>query len=115
LLDKRLEAGRNLLEGRNNSSESPAKVQLEALHHLAELAENIANDWSHRWSSEATTGVDAIECGLKLRDKLVHIARGDRLGHSAPSKRALHLTQEAKDGLEGLDDLAGLLVGVCTL
>ena len=67
------------------------------------------------YSSKTTTGVDAIECGLELGDELVNVARGDRLRHSAASERSLHLTQEAKDGLEGLDDLAGLLVGVGAL
>jgi len=98
------------LEGRNNASKGTTKVRLEALHHLAELTEDIVDDWSHRWSSKTSTCVDAIERGLELGDELVNIARGGRLGHSTASKRTLHLTQQAKDRLEGLDDLAGLLV-----
>jgi len=44
LLEKRLEGGRNLLEGRNNSTEGTTKGRLEALHDLAHLAEDIVYD-----------------------------------------------------------------------
>ena len=49
---------------------------------------------------------------MKLRGKLAHVACSEGLGHGAAGHHSLHLTQHAKDGLEGLDHLAGLLVGV---
>jgi len=112
LLNEGLESGEELLEGGDNSSKAGAEVRLEALHYLAELTEHVVHQGSDGGRSETATGVHAKQGRLKLRNKLVHVACSEGLGHAAAGDQSLHLTQHAKDGLEGLDHLAGLLVGV---
>jgi len=79
LLHEGLEGGYDLLERRNNSAKGSSKAGLITLHHLVELAEDIADDWGNNWRSGTSTEADAIEGRLQLRNKLVNIAGGDRL------------------------------------
>jgi len=74
LLNKGLEGGQDLLEGRHHSTKGTTEARLVTLHHLAELAEKIVDDRSNGGITKAATGVDASEGGLKLRDELVHVA-----------------------------------------